>query len=89
MTPYVSEDMDTLWLKVSEGPLNQARHEAAGWAREWVGDTFGRARYTGRVEVWLHDHEEPWDDDCGRQGCQSVPAWRFAIYEGPYREEPR
>lgn len=74
--PYISEGCDEFYLLASEYTLNEARHEAAGWARE-LSDEWGRSRYVGRRWVPLHDHQD-WES------CESCPdrkAWCFDIYE--------
>lgn len=79
--PYVSENMDILYLRASDWTYGQARSEAAKWAAEFI-DYWGRSRYTGKRDVPLHDHGE-WE---GCEECPAVPAWCFDIYEGSLRK---
>ena len=74
--PYVNEMLSEVYYPASEYTLNEARHEAAGHARETVGD-WARTRYDGLQELALHDHDE-WEE-CTT--CPAEPTWAFAIYE--------
>jgi hypothetical protein len=56
---YQTEDGERLWLAKSDYTYQQALHEAAGPARDAMGnDADYYYRYTGLVEVTLIDHEE-------------------------------
>jgi hypothetical protein len=78
--PYVSEDGPEVYLPVSDYTLNEARHEAAQFAQDTIGG-WGRARYLGKGNNRLHDHDEPWDKD----DCAFEAVWTFETYEGTYR----
>jgi hypothetical protein len=78
--PYINDEGSEVYLPVSDYTLNEARHEAANFAEEHVGD-WGRARYTGKRDVPLHDHDDWW----GCKECPAVPSWSFETYEGTYR----
>lgn len=80
--PYVSENGPEVYLPVSDYSLNEARREAASHAWMTIG-SWGRSKYDGKLEISLHDHDEPWDgSDCD---CPREPVWAFSTYEGTYR----
>lgn len=74
--PYVSIEQDQIYFPVEHYTYNEARSEAAGWAREFL-DMWGRSKYMGKWMVPLHDHED-WEY-C--EDCPAVRAWHFDIYE--------
>lgn len=82
-TPYVSVDGDEVFFPVAHYSYNEARTAAASFAQEMDGP-WGRSRYTGKHPRGLHDHDEPWNDECGH-ACPPEPTWCFELYEGTYR----
>jgi hypothetical protein len=79
--PYVSENGDEVYLPVEGYTIAQARHAAASYAEEAIG-SWGRARYTGRRSIPLHDCGDEWYS-C--EVCPPEPTWTFETYEGSYR----
>lgn len=78
--PYVAEDDGIeVYLPVSDYTLNEARHEAALYAQDTIGN-WGRVHYLGKHDVQLHEHD--WGEDCA---CIPEPTWTFETYEGTYR----
>ena len=75
--PYCNEEGSRVMLPVDGWTLNEARTEAASFARMEMGEYIGRARYLGRQEVSLHDHDD-WES-C--RTCPAEPVWAFETYE--------
>ena len=68
-------------LPVDGWTLNEARAEAASFARMEMGENIGRVRYLGKRETSLHD-EDDWET-CTT--CPREPVWAFETYEGAWR----
>jgi hypothetical protein len=79
--PYVEWDGPGVFLPASDYTLNEARHEASLFAMDTIGGD-GRARYLGKKQMPLHEHDEPWEND---DECPSESAWCFETYEGTWR----
>jgi hypothetical protein len=77
--PYVTEDYSRVMLPASSYSWNEARHEAASWAQEFI-EGWGRSRFIEKKAVGLHDHDD-WEDCIA---CPDEPAYIFEIYEGSW-----
>ena len=79
--PYINENEYQIYLPVNGWTLNEARQEAASFARMELGENIGRARYIGKALRSLHDHDDWW----GCEKCPPEQTWMFETYEGPWR----
>jgi hypothetical protein len=78
---YISEDLEELYVPVSEEPSWRVAHSlASSQANELrlLHEDRVRTKYIGKRDVRLHDHDD-WE---GCEECPAVPVWVFQTYDG-------